>query len=71
MDAIILDNPPTGSSASNLKYTISMTDMDIFNDIIELIRDMLQDENIDKGIRDMYFDKLGSIINLDDDYTEL
>lgn len=54
-----------------MKMQVSITDMDIFKDAINIIIELVKDESIDKDIRMRYFNKLMKVIDIEDYHIEL
>lgn len=51
----------------DMKVKISITDTELYKDILNLLREILEDENINKSTKDKYFNKLQNIISLNND----
>lgn len=54
-----------------MKMQVSITDMNIFKDTINIIIELAKDESIDKDIRMRYFNKLMKVIDIKDYHIEL
>lgn len=59
---------PSLRRPSGLKLDISITDTDIFKNILDVLEDIFQDERIDKDVRCEYFKKTTKDNNLDKMY---
>lgn len=52
--------------ANGVKLSVSLKDTDLFHDIAELIKQLLNDERIEQGIRDEYAAKIKELLGGDD-----
>ena len=64
----ITSRPPKQNNAG---LKLSVTDMDIFKDAINIIIELVEDESVDKNIRMRYFDKLAKVIAIEDYHIKL
>lgn len=60
-------NLPNGYHVENkgLKVTVKLTETDIFESIIDMLKRVAQDKRIDKNIRDEYLSDLSEQIGFD------